>query len=182
MKSLVSIVNTGAEETIGSIVFSTGIPKVVYRNSGLFSDAENVGRITGYLSSGQFVGYTLSGTANTPEDSIEEVNALFNQANAFKSLPSYSFEYHWNKATCSDMLDGFKKQIDLFDFSGVSVTVPRVEVIRKSDGILTCLSVGYLQDASAEINSLTPDGDDDFLSDAQIWQFIALFNSALAGE
>jgi len=181
-KSVVMVVNTGTEETLAGITFPSGVPVVVYRDSTLYGDSEAVGKLIGFLADGYFVGISFNGTPNTPDESIETVNFLNNQYSSIKELPSYSFAYHWNKATCVDMLDGLQKQLGQFDFSDPSVTVSRLAVIRKADYTISCLAAGFLYDATEEIKSIVPDGDTEFLSAARMAQFVSLFESAEAVE
>lgn len=179
MKSLVQVVNSTQETiSIEGVSFEPGAPVMVYRNQNYFQTGPFLGQLITHLHSGDLVGYDFDGNANAADVSVAICNALNNELH--RHVDSYSVEYHWRLDSCHAMLDGFKKQIDAFDFSGVDVTVDRAATMAKAMPALNMLSIGFLGDAKDELNATTPDTDNDFLSAATMAKFVALFTSASA--
>ena len=179
MKSLVSVVRvSGTDEPLGGLSFPIGVPVVVYRNKNLFQVGEDFGKFTIQVADGQLVGYSFNGNANTVEETLETANALVNEHIEYAGKSSYSVDYWWAKATCLDMSDGLRKQLNLFDFDDPGVTRDLASTLTEIEPTLTYLNAGMLDFATVIIDAVAPDTDDDFLSPARLGQFKALFASA----
>lgn len=190
MKSLVTIYNPNSSPVvIGDFLFNTGIPVVVYRNTEIFGDEDNVAALISHVNGqpedveGDFplvlVAITFDGSTLSPVDATATINNLASQFKIMANKQSYSLAYWWNQTSCQDMLDGMQKQLDQFDFGGPEVMVPRVAVMEKALMTVTMLNAGFLRDALDAINQVQPDTDFDFLSAQRLGQFKALFTSAL---
>lgn len=190
MKSLVTIYNPNPSPvTIGTFLFTSGVPVVVYRNTELFGDDNNIAALVSHFN-GQpedvagesplvLVGISFDGSALSPFEATKTVNALSGEYKQAVARESYSLAYWWNRESCRDMMDGLQKQLDQFNFNGPEVTVPRVDVMEQALATITMLNAGYLGDALDAINQVQPGTEFDFLSATRLGQFKALFTSAL---
>jgi hypothetical protein len=132
MKSLVMIINTSPDIIdLDGYEFKPGEPVMVYRNRNYFITGDRYGKVSALLNMGTFLGISFNGTPNTPEDSVRTANLLNDEA--MKPNDSYTTDYEWHRSTCIDMLDGFQKQLNQFDWTAPEVTVPRVDVLRRAD-------------------------------------------------
>ena len=181
-KSLVSVVNiTGSTKTIVDaaqgleVAFPHATTVVVYRNQKYFRSGEFLGRLTGHLAAGTFIGYSFNGSAQSAEDSVEMANVLCNELN--DQSPSYSTNYWWNRHSCLDMLDGLKKQMDIFDWTA-AVKQPE-DFFTDAHEALTALNSGYLDIATSKLQAVPAETEaTEFFTQERKDQFIALFLSA----
>ena len=178
MKSVIKIVNVTSEAiSVGSINFPAGEPVLVYRNKDLFLN--HSGKLSELFTEGSLVSYDFEGNNNTISETVKTISDIHNQLLYLNS--GFSGNYGYLKTVCSELLDGFKKQIDAFDFTAEGVTATRETVIDKSQKVLTLLSVGFLHDATVALGNISPDTDADFLSSTKLGEFTSLFMSASSG-
>lgn len=179
MRSMIQAVNTtGETKTIGSVELAQGVPTVIFRNSTIFGDSAELGKLLGLVVDGSILIFDFDGSELTSQEVQISANYLGGQFHQDKDRPSFSEGYHWRIDTCSALLDGLLKQIAAFNFEGAGVTVDRAGVISRAMDVLALLGVGYLEDAADKIETITPDTDSDFLSASTLATFVALFGSA----
>jgi hypothetical protein len=163
------------------LTFNQGVPVVVYRNTELIDDPETFGRFLSHLNGGLplLLSFSFDGSQLTKEQATETMNYLVNSRREKAAASTYSTNMDWNRETCLDLLDGMRRNLDSFDFTAPGVHVTRAMVIGKAAVVLSCLACAFLEDATAALNGVTPDGDDDFLSAGRLGQIQALFTSAI---
>ena len=193
MESLVAIYNPNSSPVvIGTFLFTSGVPVIIYRNTEMFGDENNAAALIAHINgvpedvagdnpllllASSFDGSTLS-----PDEAVNTINTLSNEYKQAVARGSYSMAYWWNRVSCDDMLDGMQKQLNGFDWTNPDVHIDRVTVMEKALMTVTCLNAGFLADELDAINVVQPDGDFEFLSATRLGQFKALFTSALETE
>jgi len=176
IKSLVIIVNISAPITIGTVTFNPGVPVFVYRNRNFFV-GEFKGRLLSYVDAGRLVGYDFDGEPNTKEQTLQAINFVASQITEMES--TYSQDRDWMTLVSTEILDGFKRVIDLFDWTNSALTQSKTQFAIMATPTINMLTAGYLDIATDLTVELSTGEEQDFFNPARKGLFLALFNSAL---
>jgi len=179
-KSIISLVNITQEDiSLNGKTFTPGSPVVIYRSRAMFNDGVAVSNLLKAILDSQVKVFDFDSQEVPLSEAQVTAGIIQREISQGDLAPSFSSGFYVNHIACQELLDGLKKRLDEFTWTDPGVTVSRKDVLAKATQVMVQLASGYLSDSLVALNDVTPDTDDDFLSEDRLNTFKALFQSAL---
>jgi hypothetical protein len=184
MRNIVKVVNTDVPDVVvGVRTFSQGVPVTVYRDINLYKPPSNfLAFLQGFMTyengqkqRGPLRAYDFDGVEFGFDESLQCLQRL-NQETKMFDTSSQSPGFYWVRTACEEIHDGFKRQLNVFDWG--SALVDRAMVHQQLVHVHTAVAATDPDMAIEQLELLIPETEStEFLTQARIDSFVELFEA-----